>query len=93
MVVFQETGHGSAAEYRGLASAMCCKTDDAGINLLTVSVLCGLSSVLGLIVFPSNRGRVFMCDCRLWERSTLIVFSLHSAGKLLTVKSSDSKTC
>lgn len=69
------------------------QTDDAGINLLTVSVLCGLSSVIGLIVFPSNRGRVFMCDCRLWERSTLIVFSLHSAGTLLTVKSSDSRTC
>lgn len=93
MAVFQETAMALLLNTEDSLLLCAAQTDDAGINLLTVSVLCGLSSVIGLIVFPSNRGRVFMCDCRLWERSTLIVFSLHSAGTLLTVKSSDSRTC
>lgn len=93
MAVFQETAVALLLNTEHSLLLCAAQTDDAGINLLTVAVLCGLSSVIGLIVFLSNRGRVFMCDCCLWESRTLIVFSLHSAGKLLTVKSNDSRTC
>lgn len=60
MAVFQETAMALLLNTEHLLLLCAPQTDDARTNLLTVAVLCGLSSVIGLIIFLSNRRRVFV---------------------------------